>query len=53
MKTRLATPLLLIALLAACGGSSPGATYNLNVGTIGDFIGHQGAISGAMGEAGC
>ena len=27
--------------------------YNLNVGTIGDFIGHQGAISGAIGEAGC
>ena len=28
-------------------------TYNLNVGTIGDFIGYQGAISGAIGEAGC
>lgn len=28
-------------------------TYNLNVGTVGDFIGHQAAISGAIGEAGC
>jgi hypothetical protein len=28
-------------------------TYNLNVGTITDFIGHQAAISGALGEAGC
>lgn len=28
-------------------------TYNLNVGSVGDFIGHQGAIAGAMDEAGC
>jgi hypothetical protein len=28
-------------------------TYNQNVGTVGDFIGHQSAISGAMGPAGC
>lgn len=28
-------------------------TYNQNVGTVGDFIGHQAAISGAIGEAGC
>jgi hypothetical protein len=28
-------------------------TYNQNVGTVGDFIGHQSAISGAMGSAGC
>ena len=28
-------------------------TYNLNVGTVGDFLGHQAAISGAIGEAGC
>lgn len=28
-------------------------TYNLNVGTITDFIGHKAAISGAIGEAGC
>ena len=28
-------------------------TYNLNVGTVADFLGHQVAISGAMGEAGC
>ena len=28
-------------------------TYMLNVGTVGDFIGHQAAISGAMGSAGC
>jgi hypothetical protein len=27
--------------------------YNENVGTVGDFLGHQAAISGAMGEAGC
>jgi hypothetical protein len=27
--------------------------YNENVGTVGEFLGHQGAISGAMGEAGC
>ena len=27
--------------------------YNLNVGTVGDFLSHQAAISGAMGEAGC
>jgi hypothetical protein len=26
MKTRLATPILMIALLAACGGASPGGT---------------------------
>ena len=28
-------------------------TYNLNVGTVSDFLGHQAAISGALGEAGC
>ncbi|MEO8274009.1 MAG: hypothetical protein ABI620_08075 [Chloroflexota bacterium] len=28
-------------------------TYMQNVGTVGDFIGHQAAISGAIGEAGC
>lgn len=28
-------------------------TYMQNVGTIGDFIGHQAAISGAIGQAGC
>ncbi|HEX7473862.1 MAG TPA: hypothetical protein VF323_12325 [Candidatus Limnocylindrales bacterium] len=28
-------------------------TYNLNVGTVAAFIGHQAAISGAMGTAGC
>lgn len=28
-------------------------TYNQNVGTVVDFIGHQSAISGAMGTAGC
>lgn len=28
-------------------------TYNLNVGTVVDFLGHQAAISGAIGEAGC
>jgi hypothetical protein len=28
-------------------------TYNQNVGTVSDFISHQAAISGAMGEAGC
>jgi hypothetical protein len=28
-------------------------TYNQNVGSVADFIGHQAAISGAMGEAGC
>jgi hypothetical protein len=27
--------------------------YNQNVGTIADFLGHQAAISGAIGEAGC
>jgi hypothetical protein len=27
--------------------------YNVNVGTVGDFLGHQVAISGALGEAGC
>ncbi|MBI2780682.1 MAG: hypothetical protein HYX55_02645 [Chloroflexi bacterium] len=28
-------------------------TYNQNVGTVADFLGHQAAISAAMGEAGC
>jgi hypothetical protein len=28
-------------------------TYNQNVGTITEFLGHQSAISAAMGEAGC
>ena len=28
-------------------------TYNLNVGTVPEFLGHQAAISGAFGEAGC
>jgi hypothetical protein len=28
-------------------------TYNQNVGTVGDFLAKQSAISGAMGEAGC
>ncbi len=28
-------------------------TYNENVGTVTDFLGHQGAISAAMGEVGC
>lgn len=28
-------------------------TYNTNVGTMGDFLGHQLAISGAIGQAGC
>jgi len=28
-------------------------TYNQNVGTVTDFLGHQAAISGAMGQAGC
>jgi hypothetical protein len=28
-------------------------TYNQNVGTVGDFLGHQIAISGAMDTAGC
>ena len=28
-------------------------TYNQNVGTLTEFLGHQGAISAAMGEAGC
>jgi hypothetical protein len=28
-------------------------TYMQNVGTVGEFIGHQAAISGAMGTAGC
>ena len=28
-------------------------TYNENVGTVGDFLGHQVAISGAIDEAGC
>jgi hypothetical protein len=28
-------------------------TYNQNVGTVGDFIGHQTAIAGAMDAAGC
>lgn len=27
--------------------------YNENVGSVAEFIGHQAAISGAMGEAGC
>ena len=27
--------------------------YNQNVGTVGDFIGHQSAIAGAMDAAGC
>ena len=26
---------------------------NENVGTVGDFLGHQIAISGAIDEAGC
>lgn len=28
-------------------------TYNQNVGTVAEFLGHQAAISGAFGEAGC
>jgi hypothetical protein len=28
-------------------------TYNQNVGSVADFLGHQAAISGAIGEAGC
>lgn len=28
-------------------------TYNENVGEVADFLGHQMAISGAVGEAGC
>lgn len=28
-------------------------TYMQNVGTVSDFLGHQAAISGALGEAGC
>jgi hypothetical protein len=28
-------------------------TYNQNVGTVADFLGHQAAISGAISEAGC
>ena len=28
-------------------------TYNEKVGTVADFLGHQIAISGAIGEAGC
>jgi hypothetical protein len=28
-------------------------TYNENVGTVSDFLGHQVAIAGAMDEAGC
>jgi hypothetical protein len=28
-------------------------TYNQNVGTLTEFLGHQSAISAAMGEAGC
>ena len=28
-------------------------TYNQNVGTVADFLGHQMAISGAMSAAGC
>ena len=28
-------------------------TYNQNVGTVTDFLSHQAAISGAMGQAGC
>jgi hypothetical protein len=28
-------------------------TYNENVGTVPAFLGHQGAISAAMGSAGC
>ena len=28
-------------------------TYMKNVGTLGDFLSHQAAISGAIGEAGC
>jgi hypothetical protein len=28
-------------------------TYNQNVGTLTDFLGHQSAISAAMGDAGC
>ena len=27
--------------------------YNVNVGTVADFLGRQAAISGAMGSAGC
>jgi hypothetical protein len=28
-------------------------TYNQNVGSVGDFLSHQAAITGALGEAGC
>ena len=28
-------------------------TYNQNVGTVTEFLGHQSAISAAIGEAGC
>ena len=28
-------------------------TYNQNVGTVAEFLGHQVAISGAIGAAGC
>lgn len=28
-------------------------TYNQNVGTLTEFLGHQSAIAAAMGEAGC
>ena len=28
-------------------------TYNENVGTVSEFLGHQIAISGAIDEAGC
>lgn len=28
-------------------------TYNQNVGTVSDFLGHQAAIAGAIDEAGC
>ncbi len=28
-------------------------TYNQNVGTLTEFLGHQGAIAGAMDAAGC
>ena len=28
-------------------------TYNTNVGTVTEFLGHQGAIAGAMDSAGC
>lgn len=28
-------------------------TYMKNVGTVSEFLGHQAAISGALGEAGC